>query len=251
METYGSRLDAALKEKARSKQMPEDAARVWLAGQIGISVQALSQLILNKSKFLSVPNHEAAVKALGCSGKWLALGVGQMYSQDATAAIALEEVRGVYKVPSRLSPPNAEPITWEVPLLENAASMGKGSDTLEQDAFSGFLSLSPRWITDSLRPSNPQALRFIHGYGDSMSPTFNSGDVLLVDTEMKTVDTDGVFVLLAHDRLFIKRVRQRLTGEFEISSDNPAHKTVDVLNGDQPITILGRVVWVWNGRKIR
>ena len=36
----------------------------------------------------------------------------------------------------------------------------------------------------------------------------------------------------------------------EISSDNATVKTVDVLNGDHRIDILGRVVWCWNGRKL-
>ena len=48
----------------------------------------------------------------------------------------------------------------------------------------------------------------------------------------------------------IKRVRQRMDGKMEISSDNPTVKTVDVLNGGHSVNILGRVVWCWNGRKI-
>jgi hypothetical protein len=27
-------------------------------------------------------------------------------------------------------------------------------------------------------------------------------------------------------------------------------KTVDVLNGGHNVTVLGRVVWAWNGRKL-
>ena len=64
------------------------------------------------------------------------------------------------------------------------------------------------------------------------------------------VDVDGVYVLSAHDRLFIKRVRQRLDGQFEVSSDNATVKTVDVLNGEHEIKVHGRVVWAWNGRAL-
>jgi phage repressor protein C with HTH and peptisase S24 domain len=56
--------------------------------------------------------------------------------------------------------------------------------------------------------------------------------------------------LEAHGRLFIKRVRQRLDGSYEISSDNPAHKTVDVLDGAHEVRVIGRVLWAWNGRKM-
>lgn len=127
--------------------------------------------------------------------------------------------------------------------------MGDGALVLEDDVFAGELSLKPAWVESFLRPSKSSALRFIHSYGDSMTPTFNSGDVLLVDTGIKEVTIDGVFVLRAHDRMFIKRVRQRMDGAFEISSDNPTHKTVDVLNDGHDVVILGRVIWVWNGRR--
>lgn len=60
---------------------------------------------------------------------------------------------------------------------------------------------------------------------------------------------DGVYVLEAHSRLFIKRVRQRLDGRFEVSSDNEAIKTSDILDGSEQICIKGRVVYGWNGRR--
>ncbi len=120
---------------------------------------------------------------------------------------------------------------------------------LDEDVIAGQLSLNPNWVSNTLHPSRQEALRFIHGYGDSMTPTFNSGDVLLVDTGILEVKIDGVYVLCAQNRLFIKRVRQRMDGVFEISSDNPVHKTVDLLNGNHNVRVLGRVIWVWNGRR--
>ena len=50
--------------------------------------------------------------------------------------------------------------------------------------------------------------------------------------------------------MYVKRVRQRLDGTIEISSDNSTVKTVDVLNGGNAIDVLGRVVWCLNGRKL-
>jgi phage repressor protein C with HTH and peptisase S24 domain len=83
-----------------------------------------------------------------------------------------------------------------------------------------------------------------------MHPTFNDGDILMIDTGDKSVTADKIYVLQAHGRLFIKRVRQRIDGVFEISSDNPSVKTVDILNGDHEVEVKGRVLWVWNGRKL-
>jgi phage repressor protein C with HTH and peptisase S24 domain len=138
-----------------------------------------------------------------------------------------------------------------VPLLANSGSMGMGSDLQHDDVLVGHIALSELWVMRRLRPTNASALRFIHAYGDSMSPTFEDGDILLVDTGMRDPKTvDGVYVMAANDRVYIKRVRQRMDGAMEISSDNITVKTVDVLNGDHAIEILGRVVWCWNGRKL-
>ena len=138
-----------------------------------------------------------------------------------------------------------------VPVLANAGSMGAGNDLLHDDVLVGQIDLSEQWLLRRIKPTSPQALRFIHAYGDSMSPTFEDGDVLLVDTGMRDPRLiDGVYVMAANDRMYVKRVRQRLDGTIEISSDNSTVKTVDVLNGGNAIDVLGRVVWCWNGRKL-
>lgn len=149
-----------------------------------------------------------------------------------------------------MAPNYGPPDVVRVPLLANAGSMGAGNDELHEDVMLGMLTLSPSWVERHVRPSANSALRFIHAYGESMAPTFNDGDVLLVDTNIRTPSVDGVYVLRANDRLYIKRVRQRMDGCYEVSSDNPTVKTVDVLNGSHELGVAGRVVWAWNGRKL-
>lgn len=139
----------------------------------------------------------------------------------------------------------------QVPMLSVSASMGPGIDQVHEEVVVGRLTLSPQWIDRTLAPpTNPANLRFIHGYGDSMEPTFIDGDVLLVDSGVQAIRVDGIYVLEANERLYIKRVRQRMDGGFEISSDNSTVKTVDVLDGRNTVKVLGRVVWVWNGRRL-
>ncbi len=137
-----------------------------------------------------------------------------------------------------------------LPLLNISASMGEGENNYDEIVVD-MLRVSKSWIDKNLSPiSDIRNLSFIHAIGDSMMPSFNDGDILLVDVGIKTVSSDSVYVIEAHERLFIKRVRRRLDGNYEISSDNPAVKTVDTLNGNHQVTIKGRVVWVWNGRKV-
>ena len=141
--------------------------------------------------------------------------------------------------------------TVQVPLLANAGSMGPGGDSLDGDFAVGDLTLSKHWINQQIKPTNFRELRFIHASGESMAPTFSDGDVLLVDAGARDpASFEGVYVLEVHGKNYIKRVRMRMDGALEVSSDNVNIKTVDILNGDHEVRVLGRVVWAWNGKKL-
>jgi transcriptional regulator with XRE-family HTH domain len=138
-----------------------------------------------------------------------------------------------------------------IPVLSQNGSMGSGEDQMHDEVVVGRLTVSPQWVARTIKPlTKLENLRFIHGYGDSMDPTFADGDILLVDAGVQEPKIDGVYVLEANDRIYIKRVRQRMDGSFEVSSDNPNVRTVDVLDGSQPVAVRGRVVWAWNGKKL-
>lgn len=138
----------------------------------------------------------------------------------------------------------------QVSHLAISGSMGPGADLIEAEEVIERITLKREWLRKNIPGCNEDTLSIISGKGNSMSPTFNDGDLLLVDRSVHRVDVDGVYVLSAHDRLFIKSVRQRLDGSYEIYSDNPSVKTVDVLNGGHEVMIHGRVVWAWNGKKL-
>jgi len=207
-----------------------------VAAETGLSDSAISQLLSGKTKTLRGLTAAKLETATGVRGTWLVTGEGpQMVEpgQLVKGLVADDEAAGI-----------------RVELLANSASMGAGTDQHDTDTLCGHITLTETFARNQIKPSNPSALRFIHAYGDSMEPTFSSGDVLLVDTGAVDVKIDGVYVLRAHGRLFVKRVRQRMDGQFEISSDNPNHRTVDVLNGDHEVAVVGRVLWAWNGRRM-
>jgi phage repressor protein C with HTH and peptisase S24 domain len=170
----------------------------------------------------------------------------------------LGKAEGLMDFPAPGAPQLADPSEYlpgfeqfSIPKLANAASMGPGTEVQPEDVVVGRLTLAPDWIAKTLKPlSAPQNLRFIHGYGDSMEPTFADGDVLLVDVGVRNPDIDGIYVLAANERLFIKRVTARFDGVPEITSDNPRVKTVQALDGSQAVEVLGRVLWAWNGKKL-
>ncbi len=224
--------DSALRLYQAASQIKDVSGQSAVARLLGESPQNIKNW---EMRGVSKAGALKAEELIGCSAAWVLTGDGQATARS----------RGTRRAPASAGS------AVSVPRLANAASMGGGSDMAPEDVLVGNLTLSPAWIGRTLRGlSTPDNLRFIHAYGDSMEPTFLDGDVLLVDAGVRTLEVDGVYVLGAQNRLFIKRVRQRLDGAYEISSDNPTVKTVDVLDGQHAVEILGKVIWIWNGRKI-
>ncbi|WP_225784483.1 S24 family peptidase [Xenophilus sp. Marseille-Q4582] len=231
-----------------------ESSQEWAAEQMGFGQSALNQYLNGKIPL----NPEAASKF----AQLLGVEVGD-FSEAAAEEIAQITARTVLggaarnvRLPGAGGPPAVATDylpgfeKMSVPLLANSGSMGQGDDQLHEEVMTGSLPVSPEWALRTLKPTSLQNLRFIHGYGDSMKGTFEDGDILLVDIGVKDPRIDGVYVLEANDRIYIKRVRQRINGEFEISSDNPKVKTIDVLDGNTPVECRGRVLWAWNGVKL-
>lgn len=238
MSTLKERLEEAIKESKITK------TAIWKA--CGLSSGAVSQWFSGATQKIEGENLLNAAKVLGVSPEWLATGRGKMKALNNSIDASMNAPSG-----DLFGTMGQAPVSIKIPLLNVTASMGIGSEVVADELALESIIIHKQWADQVLRPfSNTKYLAFIHAIGDSMSPTFSDGDILLVDTWDKSVTADKIYVIEAHDRLFIKRVRQRIDGAFEISSDNPAVKTVDILNGDHKLEVKGRVVWVWNGRKI-
>ncbi|MGJ3704612.1 LexA family transcriptional regulator [Variovorax sp. AFSI2.2] len=235
-------LDYARKKtKGAAHQVSDFAA-------LQVLLQVSSATLTNwKSRGMSKEGAIRAERELGCSANWLLTGEGD---EDAAAKHRPPAAKsGGTPETSELYLPGFEALS--IPVLAQLASMGPGEDQLHDEVVVGRLTVSPQWVSRTIKPlTKMENLRFIHGYGDSMDPTFADGDVLLVDIGVTAPKIDGVYVMEANDRIYIKRVRQRIDGTFEISSDNPTVKTVDVLDGSRPVEVRGRVVWAWNGKKL-
>lgn len=134
--------------------------------------------------------------------------------------------------------------------IENGGSMGDGEQLQPEDRVIEQIVISQdRLAVIAGRRTNYDHLKIIPALGNSMSPTLEDGDFVLVDTSKKVVDIDGIFVLRTSDRLFIKRVT--FTGDdYEVTSDNTAVPRWGALAKHKNVDIVGRVIWAWNGRKL-
>lgn len=151
----------------------------------------------------------------------------------------------------QLSQTQADTVT--VSVFDARASMGLGLAEPEHDTVVDHLRLTRAWVRTHLPTiSSLESLAVLTAYGDSMTPTFSDGDILLVDRGVYDIKVDAVYVLALNNELYIKRIQRRITdGAVIVKSDNPLYDPVVVENGTREgLRVLGRVVWAWNGRKL-
>lgn len=74
---YGQRLEYAMRTRGVSVQQ--------LAHYLGLSYQAVRQIVSGQSNAFSAGNHVRACSYLGISSEWLALGEGDMQSDSGSA----------------------------------------------------------------------------------------------------------------------------------------------------------------------
>jgi phage repressor protein C with HTH and peptisase S24 domain len=97
--------------------------------------------------------------------------------------------------------------------------------------------------------ATPDLVSMISVTGDSMMPTLNAGDDILVDRgDAADRLRDGIYVLRLEEALLVKRLaRHPASGRISIRSDNPAYPSWEVAEV-QDLVIIGRVIWA--GRRI-
>lgn len=134
-----------------------------------------------------------------------------------------------------------------VPRLEVSASAGHGSFA-EQEGAIAHMAFDPAWLR-KITAAPAAELSIIRVQGDSMVPTLNDGDDILVDrsTGGRRL-TDGIFVLRLEDTLMVKRFALHPSDDtLTISSDNPAYPSWTNCKRNS-VNVIGRVIWA--GRRL-
>ena len=111
-----------------------------------------------------------------------------------------------------------------------------------------YFAFDERWLK-ALTPSQPSKLSIVRVEGDSMAPTLNAGDDILVDLgDSSERLRDGIYVLRIDDAVVVKRLALNPTGRrVTVQSDNPAYPDWPDCSLDD-IKVIGRVIW--SGRRI-
>ena len=224
MGNIGERLRARRKELGLSQRE--------LANLTGIKQPTIANLESGRNQGSTYVAQLAS--ALDCRASWLATGHGP------------KEEKGLVER-------HMQPDIVDVPRLAVRASAGAGIEQPDGDHVVGTIQLPAEFIRRRMTVTAPKNLRTIMAYGDSMVDTFGDGDVIFVDVGLRSIDTDGIYVAQISGELFIKRFQRRpLEKALLMISDNRAKYDPQTIQQDQlkDVEVLGRAVWVWNGRKL-
>lgn len=138
------------------------------------------------------------------------------------------------------------PAIVPVPRLSLGASAGLG--TLDEDErATGVMAFDANWLRHL--GVRPQRVSIIRVDGESMAPTLNDGDEIMVDHDDDAARLrDGVYVLRLDGVLMVKRLAMGpRRGLFSVISDNPHYP--DWIDIDPALVVIaGRVVWT--GRRL-
>lgn len=147
--------------------------------------------------------------------------------------------------PASYVPPPRPPAT--VTYLPFRASAGGGSVVLDD---SPGLELDIDALSQQILRMRRKNIRLIEIIGDSMLPTFMSGDMVVADTSFPRRDAlpdDGELYVISKDgELLVKRALWVDAGVIEWRSDNPEFAAIRV-EGDEinQVKIVGKVMWLW------
>lgn len=194
-----------------------------LAGAIGIEENKISKVRAGERQF-------KAAEILAAQ-RWL----------DEHAAAAADPRAGSR---ATTTAPSSDRETVEIQKLDLSLSMGPGTlidDWVEAEPLSFDLA-----FVRTFTRTPPDRLKLVTGIGDSMRPTLQWGDLIMIDTtDRQLARQDGIYWINLYGAAGVKRLRAVGPGRVLVKSDNPDVEDQEVDAGD--LRIEGRAVWVVRG----
>jgi phage repressor protein C with HTH and peptisase S24 domain len=198
----------------------------WLARAAEMSASTLYD---NLKRGIGKPEHAVAIaRALDVSVDWLLTGRGPNPSAPSSA--------------TKFDQPPAISSKDLVQVPEIDPSFGLGAVFMDEAAAPEMRTFSRAWLRQ-ITTTPPDELYWAAGRGNSMAPTIEDGEPVLIDRRQQSPrDADLIWAFAWGDIGAIKRLRPMPDGSVKILSDNPAVPP-ESAHGSE-IHIFGRVVAV-------
>lgn len=142
--------------------------------------------------------------------------------------------------------PALSPDTVSIAVLDARACCGNGIENAD-DKVVGYWHI-PEIEYREITHANPDNIKMLRVFGDSMEPTLKDGDWVLVDISRNFLDSDGLYLIKKTTALAVKRLQTTVSGDILIKSDNTKYDTER-----EPlsvIVIVGKVVYTLKAEKV-
>ncbi|MDX1755851.1 MAG: S24 family peptidase [Marinobacter sp.] len=105
------------------------------------------------------------------------------------------------------------------------------------------LAFRRKWLR--FRGLNEKDLALVFAKGDSMEPTIDDNNTVMIDTSQKELRDGSIYVIRTNDHLIVKRVQTLLGKTILLISDNKAYQPIEVkMDEVSDLEVIGRVVWI-------
>lgn len=198
----------------RLKSLIGNETQSSFAARAGISQSAFNRILHGGDP--SLDSLIGIAKAAGVTVGWLAAG------EDA---------------------PAPAPVTHElgIQMLAFRASAGDGGVLVVDD--DARVSPFSRDVLDRLH-TRPEHARLLYAAGDSMRPTIEDGDPVLVDISDTDVIDGRIYVFTIGDHVLLKRLRRRGRKLLMRADNRELYPDEEEVPTVEPVRIIGRVRWV-------
>lgn len=181
-------------------------------------------------------HHEGGVRSFDVE---TAVRYARAFKVSAAWLLGLEDEPS-HKAPA--APPRAASNDDTVEIVQLDLSLSMGPGTLIDDYVEGRPVRFDLVFIQSITRTTSDRLRLVRGIGDSMYPTLNGGDAIMIDTTQRSLARqDGIYWVSIYGAAGIKRLRSIGPKKVLVVSDNPAVENYEVDAND--VRIEGRAIW--------
>lgn len=168
---------------------------------------------------------EKLAKVLRAPSEWLILGQGE-YSPDD-------------------SPPDSCQITS----FNSQTASSFDCEIDENNQLIKKIELKRKWLNEVAANDDENSLSIITYFGDRMSPTLTSGDILLVDHSVCEITFSSIYVVTLNGKLYINRFDYGPDKKLHMNSDNQFYANY-IIQEDDDFEVIGRVILRLNPTRI-
>ncbi|WP_338665028.1 S24 family peptidase [Pararoseomonas sp. SCSIO 73927] len=205
-----------------------------VAAKSGVPVGTIDNYVAGRD--MRASNVARLAEATSVSIEWLLTGNGPRNGRSE-----------VLLPPATLEASRAPPGYVSIPRYEAHASAGSGAIN-PTDRVIEQITVTEEYIRRVLG-RQPKHMALLEALGDSMAPTIESGDILMIDVSVLTIRFSSVYVIRLAEQLLVKRLQLMFNGTIKIISDNPLYGEETVDPRKDQLDVVGEVVW--SGGKIR